>query len=228
MRVLLDTNILLDSILQRAPWHAEADAILQADARGQVNCAATTLSLATVFYVARKAVGTLVARGAVQKCLAALAILPVDKQTLVDADALAGTDFEDNIIIAASVAASVDAIITRNVADFAQSHIPVWEPAELLKRLATAGLPPGAAGGAPFPTLKPTFTWTPVTDAGSYDLEVISSAGHVIVQITNIKGASYTLQRSLKKGQSCTWKVAAVSTNGKSRSWSMPLAFTTT
>jgi hypothetical protein len=53
----------------------------------------------------------------------------------------------------------------------------------------------------PTPTLKPTFTWVPVTDAGHYDLEVISSAGHVIVQVTNIKGASYTLQGSLKKAR---------------------------
>jgi hypothetical protein len=80
-------------------------------------------------------------------------ILPVDKQTLLDADALPGTDFEDNILIAAAVTASVDAIVTRNVADFAHSHIPVWEPAELLKRLAAAASPPlagpGPASGPP-------------------------------------------------------------------------------
>jgi predicted nucleic acid-binding protein len=43
MRVLLDTNVLLDSILQRAPWHKDADAILLAAAEGQVSCAATPL-----------------------------------------------------------------------------------------------------------------------------------------------------------------------------------------
>src|SRR5438445_7149688 len=101
MRVLLDTNVLLDAILQRPPWHHEADAILQAGALGQVGCAAATLSLATIFYVARKAVGAPTARAAVRNCLGALAILPIDKQTLLDADALAGNDFEDNILIAA-------------------------------------------------------------------------------------------------------------------------------
>lgn len=30
MRVLLDTNVVLDAMLQRAPWHAEADAIFRA------------------------------------------------------------------------------------------------------------------------------------------------------------------------------------------------------
>jgi predicted nucleic acid-binding protein len=89
----------------------------------------------------------------VRKYLSGFTILPIDKQTLLDADGLAGNDFEDNIMIAAAVAASLDAIVTRNVADFAHSPIPVWEPAELLKRLAAASSPPatgaGPAAGAP-------------------------------------------------------------------------------
>jgi predicted nucleic acid-binding protein len=147
MHVLLDTNVVLDTILQRAPWHKEADAILQAAGLGQVTCAATTLTVATVFYVARKAVGIGKARAAVQKCLGGFSILPIDKQSLVDADTMPGSDFEDNIVIAVAVIASVDAIITRNVADFAHSPVPVWEPAELLKRLAVPGSPPVAGAG---------------------------------------------------------------------------------
>lgn len=118
--------------------------ILQAAGQGQVECAATTLSLATVFYVARKVVGTATARAAVRKGLAAFTILPIDKQTLLDADAMPGNDFEDNILIAAAVTASVDAIVTRDLADFAHSPISVWDPAELLKRLAA-----GPATGVP-------------------------------------------------------------------------------
>ncbi len=125
MRVLLDVNVVLDAMLQRPPWHAEADAILQAAARGQVTCATTTLSLATLFYVGRKVVGTAAARAAVRKYLVALAVLPIDKQTLLDADTLPGNDFEDNILIAAAVTASLDAIVTRNAADFSHSPIPV-------------------------------------------------------------------------------------------------------
>jgi len=148
MRILLDTNVILDAILQRPPWHQEADAILQAAALGRVTCAAATLSLATVFYIARKAVGTPGARAAVVKCLAAFDILPVGKQTLLDADALSGSDFEDNILIAAAVTCSIDAIVTRNPTDFSHSSIPVWEPTDLLKRLS-GGSSPQAAGAGP-------------------------------------------------------------------------------
>ncbi|MCI0640497.1 MAG: PIN domain-containing protein [Gemmataceae bacterium] len=145
MRVLLDVNVLLDALLQRLPWHMEADAILQAAARGELTCATTTLSLANLFYVGRKAVGAAAARATVRKYLGVFTILVIDKQTLLDADALPGRDFEDNILIAAAATAAVDAIVTRNAADFAHSPILVFEPAELLRRLQSGG-PPSAAG----------------------------------------------------------------------------------
>src|SRR4051794_40616553 len=113
MRVLLDTNVILDAMLQRPPWYREADAIVLAHAQRQVDCAAATLSLATVFYVSRKVIGTAAARMAVRDYLAAFEIVPIDKQMLVDADGMLGVDFEDNILIAVAVFSSVDAIITR-------------------------------------------------------------------------------------------------------------------
>lgn len=151
MRVLLDLNVILDAMLQRSPWHQDAEAILKAVAHGHVTCAATTLSLATSFYIGRRAIGTSAARAAVRQYLAAFDILPIDKQSLLDADLMLGTDFEDNILIAAAVASSVDAIVTRNPADFSHSPIPVWEPAELLRRLAGRSLPPTGPGPATQP-----------------------------------------------------------------------------
>jgi predicted nucleic acid-binding protein len=149
MRVLLDINVILDVMLQRPPWHTEADAILHAAAQGQVMCATTPLSLATIFYVGRKIVGATIARASVQKYLAAFEILPISKQTLLDADVLLGNDFEDNIQIAAAVAGSVDMIVTRNVADFSHSPIPVLEPRELLQRLASGRSQPVTGAGPP-------------------------------------------------------------------------------
>lgn len=98
MRILLDTNVILDAMMQRGPWCKDADDILLAAAQGHVTCAATTLSLATSFYVGRKSVGTAGARAGVSRYISALEILPVDKQTLLDADGLSGPDFEDNIL----------------------------------------------------------------------------------------------------------------------------------
>ena len=149
MRVLLDVNVILDSMLQRAPWHHEADAILQALTQRLLSCSVTTHSLATAYYVGRKGVGSSAARATIRNHLKAFTIVPVDKQTLLDADAFPGIDFEDNIIIAAAVASNQDAIVTRNGSDFVHSPIPVLTPAELLQRIQFPTLPPPTANGSP-------------------------------------------------------------------------------
>lgn len=141
MRELLDTNVVLDAMLKRVPWHLEADAILIAAAQGQVTCATTPLSLATVFYVGRKLVGTPAARAAIRIYMKAFEILSIDCQTVFDADAFPGNDFEDNLLIASAVRTSLDAIVTRNSADFSHSPIPVWQPAELVRHLGTGASP---------------------------------------------------------------------------------------
>jgi predicted nucleic acid-binding protein len=147
MRVLIDTNVILDAMLKRVPWHADADALILATAQGRLTIAVATLTLATSFYIGRKAVGTAAARAAVRRYMSAFEIISIDKQALLDADAMPGTDFEDNILIAAGVSSQVDAIVTRNPADFSHSPIPVWDPAELLRRLQGANPPPATGAG---------------------------------------------------------------------------------
>ena len=125
MHVLLDTNVILYAMLQRTPWHVDTDAILHAAGRGEIICAVTTLSIANLFYIGRRIVGAQQARSDVRTCLNTLQILAVDRQALMDADTLAGSDFEDNLQIAAAVAASLDAIVTRDVSGFSHAPLPV-------------------------------------------------------------------------------------------------------
>lgn len=135
MRVLLDTNVILDALLQRMPWRVEAEQILNAAAAGRLGCATTSLSLATLFYVGRRMLGATQARMAVRDCLNAFHVLAVDAQTLIDADAFPGADFEDNIQIAAAVQAGLDAIVTRDPVGFAGSPLTIYSPSDLLQQL---------------------------------------------------------------------------------------------
>lgn len=135
MKVLLDTNIVLDVLLDRAPFVNDSSAIWDACDSDILVGFLPASTLTDIFYIARRATDLARARVAVGLCLAAFEIAPVDRQTLEEATSLPGNDFEDNVQIACAIRAGADAIVTRNHDDFAHAPILVLTPAELLSRL---------------------------------------------------------------------------------------------
>jgi predicted nucleic acid-binding protein len=137
MRVFLDANVLLDAMLQRPPWHVEADEILRRIASGTLHGVVSALSLSHLFYLGRRHVGDAQALLHIQQCVQSLEVAAVSRSTIERSIQLAGPDFEDSIQLAAAEESKVDAIVTRNVADFAKSAIPVFVPADLLSHLGS-------------------------------------------------------------------------------------------
>lgn len=135
MRVLLDTNILLDHLLQRAPWAEQAAAIWQAVDQGRLRGHVTATVITDVFYIARRHTDLATAHAAVRICLATFEVITVDRYALQQALTLPGSDFEDNVQIACAVIAELDALVTRDPGGFRASPVPVLSPAELLQRL---------------------------------------------------------------------------------------------
>jgi len=135
-RVLLDTNVVLDVLLRREPWLADAIAIWQAVDDGQLAAFITATTLTDIFYVARRLTDLARARQSVQICLDAFEITAVDRAALERAQHLSGLDFEDNVQIACAEASALDAIVTRDMDNFAASPIALWSPAECRQRLA--------------------------------------------------------------------------------------------
>jgi predicted nucleic acid-binding protein len=134
-RYLLDTNIVLDVLLNRLPWVAEAKELWRANDEGRLIGFITVTTLTNISYIARKQVNLHTAHDAVRTCLAAFQVCSVDRATLEQAAALAGTDFEDNVQIACANIAALDAIVTRDAADFSHSDIAVLTPAQALAQL---------------------------------------------------------------------------------------------
>ena len=68
-RVLLDTNVVLDVLLDRHPWNVQAIAIWQAHLQNQIAAHMTATSVTDVFYVARCLAGRAQAWRAIRACL---------------------------------------------------------------------------------------------------------------------------------------------------------------
>ncbi|MGH9754957.1 MAG: type II toxin-antitoxin system VapC family toxin [Blastocatellia bacterium] len=133
--VLFDTNVVLDALLNRAPWVADAAACWRASDDGKILGCLTASTLTDIFYIARKQKGVDVARDAVRLCLDTFAICAVDRIALEHAAALPGNDFEDNLQIACATLAELDGIVTRDKDGFRDSPIPAFSPTDLITLL---------------------------------------------------------------------------------------------
>jgi predicted nucleic acid-binding protein len=130
-RLLLDLNVLLDVVLERAeaPVAARVWAALE---KGQGRGFIPAHGLTTIFYIVARARGRDYARRATEGLLRVFAVAPVDEGVLRTALALDWPDFEDAVCAAAAEANDCDAIVSRDPGGFAGSPVEVLDPAAAL------------------------------------------------------------------------------------------------
>jgi predicted nucleic acid-binding protein len=135
VRLLLDTHVVLDVLLNREP-HAEAAASLFALVeRGAVRGVLGATTVTTVHYLAEKHVGKVPAREHIRTLLLLFDVANVSKATLIQALESELEDYEDAVLHQAGIDAEVDGIVTRNRDDFLKSEAPVFSPSEALAAL---------------------------------------------------------------------------------------------
>jgi predicted nucleic acid-binding protein len=136
VRVLVDTNIVLDFLLQREPFSQDAELLFQAIDSGQVVGYVTATTLTDIFYISRKHTLSIEqARQAVSETLTVMVICPVNRAVLESAFKSGLADFEDAVQIFCAVEQGLDAILTRDAKGFLSSSIPVVSIQELWQRL---------------------------------------------------------------------------------------------
>jgi len=134
MRVFLDTNILVDVLINRPLFVAESEAtILRCEALGAGMFLAWH-GLATAYYLLKRGRTEQQAMAEVDKILAWAKVADVTDADARRARTLGFNDFEDALQAAAAEACAADWIITRNTTDFSRSNIPVLTSHQFLQR----------------------------------------------------------------------------------------------
>ncbi len=136
IHALLDTNVILDVLLDRTPWSTDAVTLWQAKLDGQFGACVTATSITDIFYITRRYAGLEKAWQAVHTSLDQLSVIPVGIDELRLATTLGGNDFEDNLQIACAINRQLDLIVTRNLAGFPHNSIPILTPQQMLLKLA--------------------------------------------------------------------------------------------
>lgn len=137
IRVLLDTNVVLDVLLGREPWRVEAEAIWKAHHDGRIAAYVTASSVTDVFYVARRLAGRDRAWDAVRTLVDQLNVISVGAAELIAAAGATG-DFEDRLQSVCAAAVGLDFIVTRDPAGFVHGSVTAIDPADFLARVPPA------------------------------------------------------------------------------------------
>lgn len=136
IKVLIDTNIVLDMVLEREPFVEEAMELFEWIESGRVQGYIAATTVTNIFYIVRKAQGREVALSAVRRILMGLALCQVDRPVIAQAIDSNLKDFEDGVQFACARSNQLDAIVTRDRNDFAGVALPIWSIADLMAQLS--------------------------------------------------------------------------------------------
>jgi predicted nucleic acid-binding protein len=132
MKILIDTNIVLDALLSREPFVANAREIFILIENKELEAYLCATSVTTIHYLMQRATNKAEADSLIVTLLELFEVAPVTKDVLSDASVYNGTDYEDSVIYTAAKEVDVDMIITRDNSGFKNSSISVLEPSEFL------------------------------------------------------------------------------------------------
>jgi predicted nucleic acid-binding protein len=135
LKLLLDTNIVLDLLMDRIPFSDSAAGLFSKVEEGTIIGYLCGTTITTVFYLAAKTVGAPKAQEEIKKLLTLFEVAPVNRQVLESALDAQFSDFEDAVIHEAACHVGADAIVTRNKKDFKKSRLPVYSSEEMVKIL---------------------------------------------------------------------------------------------
>jgi predicted nucleic acid-binding protein len=143
MKLLIDTNVILDALMSREPWAKPAQGILLAVAADKVEGCITSSSFTDLYYLLQKHFKDKErTRQTLLKLLASVKVLDVNGTDCERAFELPMPDYEDALLAYCAKRHKVDYIVTRNLNHFVSSPVKAIEPDGILrKHLDGNGLP---------------------------------------------------------------------------------------
>lgn len=132
MKILFDTNVVLDVLLARRPHLTASATVMGAVEAGDITGVLGATTVTTLYYLAQRAVGPRLAKQHLVTLLGLFEVAPVDADVLRDALHLGLADFEDAVLHEAARHAHATGIVTRDQEGFKRSHLPVYSPEELV------------------------------------------------------------------------------------------------
>ncbi|MBN1268330.1 MAG: PIN domain-containing protein [Kiritimatiellae bacterium] len=137
MKVIVDTNVVLDVLLARQPHVEAASRIFALVERSGISACLCATTVTTMDYLLRQALSPSAARHALVQLLEIFDVAAVNRVVIEEALRSTMPDFEDAVLDQAGRLAGAEAVVTRNPKDFRQARLKVLEPLELLAEIGS-------------------------------------------------------------------------------------------
>lgn len=135
LKILYDTNVVLDDVLDRQPFASDASKLMAYVEQGQIHGILCATTVTTIYYFLSRELGAARARTHIATLLRLFEIAPVDMDVLLDAFSLGFSDYEDAVLHEAARRAEAEAIVTRDRRGFRSASLQIYMPDELAEYL---------------------------------------------------------------------------------------------
>ena len=134
MKILVDTNIIIDALTGREPFRESAEQIFLLAANQIEEMYITASSATDIFYLHRKYLHNAEqSKNTMSKLYQLFGILDVTANDCQDALLLDMKDYEDAVVSCCAQRNQMDYIVTRNVKDYKQSKVKTLLPDDFVK-----------------------------------------------------------------------------------------------
>ena len=135
-KVLIDTNVVLDLLAKRKPYHIESLQLFSLADKNEVDLVISALSIVNVHYVLSERMKIKDSRSILGKFKVLVNSYELnDKIIDLALNDFNFKDFEDGLQYYTALESQCDLIVTRNLRDFKESAIPVLSPKEYLTKI---------------------------------------------------------------------------------------------
>ncbi len=131
MKVLFDTNILLDVMLNRQPFVDLSANLVDSVENSIIEGFLCATTITTIDYLISKAHNREKAKAEIKKLLDLFQISEVNKKVLELSINSKFTDFEDAVQYYSAECVHADGLVTRNTKDYKQTQLSIYSPGEL-------------------------------------------------------------------------------------------------
>lgn len=139
MDLLIDSNVILDYILEREPFFNMAEKVLNlSDNHNDITLNVSASAVTDINYIAyRNLKNQELVYSLVKKVLSMVKIATVSEKEIIDAINLNWKDFEDAVQYSVALSNGMDAVITRNMKGFSQAEVKIYTPEEIINFIDT-------------------------------------------------------------------------------------------